>query len=71
MPNLTKRFYLEILQVTLSPSFFFNKAEFPGSQIKGVKIPSTNKLAVAFSHFTLSGHVLSSLAFFVVLRMPI
>lgn len=58
MLNLTKGFYLEILQVTLSPSFFFNKAEFPGSQIKGGKIPSTNKLAVAFLHFTLSGHVL-------------
>ena len=51
MLNLTKGFYLEIFQVILSPSSFLNK-EFPGFHIKG-KILSTNKLAVAFSHFTL------------------
>lgn len=58
MLNLTKGLYLEILQVILSPSSFLNK-EFPGFHIKGKKILSTNKLAVAFSHFTLLGSFIS------------
>lgn len=68
MLNLLKGFDLVILHIILSASFFFNKAKFPGSPIKGKKkILSTNKLAVAFSHFTLSGHpvtVIASLVFF-------